>query len=467
MDTALALDPRARVVRRSPWLRRAGVPGLAVALLLLAACGGEAPPPVEASASRAVSEPDGSSSGETPREPEAAPVSQEPQSASPAAQRAAAALERGDPQAAARALAELPADARFDRRLLGARLLALQGDAIGAVRDLESLRADYPGQGRVFSTAAELHAAAGRLESSEDEIRRGLAACGPTPALIRARGVLALSRQGAAGIGLSHLLRARAEAPGLWFCDLALSQAQVLLGNAALAEERPLEALGHARAARAAVPDSVDARELEADAAAALGDFETAIAGYESLLAGGEDVSGELALLCQRGATASLLVPDRELAVRRYLRARALGLPEAELGFGAAVLETEAERLLEQGIAAFEGADLPAARRDFEAALECQPDNLEIENHLGVCLFRLGEYDGAAAHWGRVVEAARVGGIELPEPVHVHQARALAAAGRTPEGVAVLRAYLEAEPDGESEGAWTAETRTALAELEP
>lgn len=425
----------------------------ALACVLLAACGADAAPTTPPADTR----------------PEPARGADEALSSVPqlaqaehaSALTAARALEFGDLELAARALGDLPAEAEFDRRLLTARLLSLRGDAVGAVRAIESLRAEFPGQSRVFATAAELHAAAGRIESSEDEVRRGLGLCGPTPALTRARGILAISRRGAASTGLGHLLQAREEDPDLWFCDLGLSQAQVLLGNAAMADQRPLEALGHARAARVAVPDSIDARELEADASAALGDYAGAIAGYESLLAEGRDVASTLALLYQRGAMAALLVPDRDLALERFLRARVLGLPVEELGFGAAVLATEAERLLEAGIAAYSGRDLEQARADFTRALACTPDSLEIENHLAVSLSSLGEFEAAAAHFARVIEAAQESGIELPEPVHVNLARALSAAGREAEASAVLRAYLAAHPDGP----WAEITSAELAEI--
>jgi len=433
-------------------------PGLRVLLwagaLGLAACGEDrADAPVVAAPS---------ATAPAPRS-ERAPPPQRPQSDLAAAKEAARALERGDAAAAARALGRLPASADFDRRLLGARLADLRGDAVGAVHELESLRAEFPAESRIFATAAELHAAAGRLESAEDEIRRGLAACGATPALTRARGVLAISRPGAASVGLDHLLAAREADPELWFCDVPLAEAHVLLGNAAMAAQEPLDALGHARAALVAVPDWEDARELEADAAASLGKFDVAIAGYEGLLADGRDVGSTLALLCQRGATAALVAGDRELAVTRYLRARELGLDDEDLGFGAEVLAEEAERLLEAGIAAYRDGAFTAARDDFAAALQHDPDSLEIRNHLGVSAFRLGDYAAAAQAWRELLDTAAERGIELPEPVHVNLARALVADGRSEAGLDVLHDYLAQHPDGP----WVEATRAALAELEP
>ena len=444
-----------RAVRSSPW---APLP-LFAAVLSVAGCGAEESVAAPSSAPARIAEP---RAAEARPAAEREPVEQLPQSNHAAARRAARALEFGAAAAAAAALADLPAAASFDRRLLTARLDDLRGDPVGAVRGLESLRAEYPNQGRVFATAAELHAAAGRLESAEDEIRRGLAACGPTAELTRARGMLALSRPGAADVGLGHLLAARAARPELWFCDLALSQAQVLLGNAAMADQRPLDALGHARAARVAVPDSVDARELEADASAALGDFTGAIQGYQQLLEDGHDVAGTLALLCQRGATAALLVPDRELALERYLQARQLGLPRADLGFGASMLEAEAERMLEEGIAFWRDGEIVTARLRFERAHACDPDSLEIENHLAVSLRRLGETREAARHWSHVVESARATGVELPEPVHVHLAHALVDDERADEARRVLEAYLAED----EQGRWVDATWEALAELD-
>jgi tetratricopeptide (TPR) repeat protein len=370
------------------------------------------------------------------------------------------ALEEGDWPEANRSILEIPDAAALDRALLRARLRAAEGDAVGAVRALEAARVDWPDQGRVYATAAEIHAAAGRLESATDEVRRGLEAAGPCPELTRARGVLSLARQGGAALGLEHLLAARAADPELPFTDRALVQAHVLLGRRSMAEERPLEALGHAKAARVVAPDDREALELAAEALEVSGDFGGAIEVYEQLLAAGADVGATLALTSQRGSTAALLGGDRGAALERALRARELGLSAEELGFSATLIEQETEAALERGVERYAAGELDAARAAFERALRCTPDSLEALNHLAVTRLRAGDPAGAARHWQRVVDTAEREDIELPEPVHVHLARALRAADRAADARSVLERYLTARP----EGRWVAETSAALDE---
>src|SRR5688572_28330816 len=176
------------------------------------------------------------------------------------------ALEAGDAAAATRALLALGDD--LDSELLRARLAALEGDGIDAVRRLERARATWPDQSAVYATAAEIHAWAGRRASAEEEIRTGLSLCGPTPELSRARGVLALSREGGARAGLNHLLDAHAVDPDLPFLAPPLCSAHLLLGHAALADSLAVDALGHARAVLLLEPGNVEARTLQADAQA-------------------------------------------------------------------------------------------------------------------------------------------------------------------------------------------------------
>ncbi|MCC7015250.1 MAG: hypothetical protein IT454_22010 [Planctomycetes bacterium] len=374
---------------------------------------------------------------------------------------AVAAYERGELARAEELRLTLPSG--LDVELLGARIAAARGDEIAAVRAIEEARERAPDQGRVYATAAEIHAAAGRLASAEDEIREGLERAGPTPDLTRARGVLALCREGGARKGLEHLLAARDKEPTLEYCLVPLAQAHVLLGNAALAGKQPVEAVGHARAALLAWPDDVDATQLLADARAAVGEFGEALELYEKLLARGVDLRGALATLYARAATAALLEKDgRALAVQRYLRARELGLSAEELGFGVSVLHAEAERHIESGLASYDSGALDGARTAFESALRAEPESLEALNHLGVVDFRQARFADAAARWRQVLELAERGGIELPEPVHLNLARALHQAGRRPEVRAVLEHYLARQPEGE----FAAETRAMLARLD-
>jgi tetratricopeptide (TPR) repeat protein len=271
--------------------------------------------------------------------------------------------------------------------------------------------------------------------------------------------VLALSRPGGAGTALEHLLAARAAAPGLAFCGGPLTQAHVLLGRGALAEERVLEALGHAQAALSARPGDPDALELFAEAQTSSGDYDGAIATYEVLLARGHDVGALLAVTCQRGSTAALLGGQRRVALERALRARDLGLSDEELGFSLTLIADEAERALDRGVELLEKGSADAARVAFELAVRCLPRSAEAHNHLAVARLALGDAEGAAQHWRAVLAIAAEEGLELPEPVHILLARALRAASRPDEAQAELEGYLAGAPDGR----WAAQTRAELA----
>jgi predicted Zn-dependent protease len=356
------------------------------------------------------------------------------------------ALERLDVSAATRELLAL--DGGFDAELLRVRLSALEGDGIGAVRRLEALRADHADQARLYATAAEVHALAGRLGSAEEAIREGLERCGPTPELSRARGVLALAREGGARVGLNHLLEAREVDPELPFLARPLCQAHLLLGRQAMADGALVDAIGHARAARLALPGESEARLLLADALSASGELDEALALYEGLLADGEGVRDTLAQACKQGATAALVEGRREVAVDRYLRARELGLPGSELGFGASLLAEASAQAFEAGAAALQAGDLAGARERFARAVSLDPLSLAARNYLAVVQFKLGDYADAAAQWRAVLDQARAEGLELPEPVHVQLAGALVLDGRPDEARALLAEELARDPDG-------------------
>ncbi|HVS09810.1 MAG TPA: tetratricopeptide repeat protein [Planctomycetota bacterium] len=404
------------------------------------------------------------------RQPETAKAPREflppqiPRSDSSQVREAARALERGDLAAANRLILALPGEpeaVRLERTLLRARLLALEGDGVAAVREIEAARAAWPDQAQVYATAAELHSMAGRVKSAEDEIRRGLEVAGPMPELTRARGVLALGRAGGARAGLEHLLAARKEDPELDFCDRPLAQAHLLLGNAALAATSPLEAMAHARAGLLSDPVEPELRALLGDAQAASGELDAAIATYEELFAEGRAVRPALESLLLKGATAALVDGDRPLALQRWLRARELGVSDEDLGFGATALRDEAQREIEQGTAAYAQDDLERAGEAFRRALVLEPGSLAGRNHLAVVLFRRGEFDAAAHEWRWLLETSRARSVELPEPVHLNLARALRNAGRLSDAREPLEDYLRREPEGE----WAAETLEMLARL--
>jgi len=277
---------------------------------------------------------------------------QDPRPTDPRYFSVAQAIESGDVARARREWLALPDS--LHKTLLNARIYALEGDEIAAVRELEAARERRPDQGVVFATAAEIHAAGRRFSSAEDEIREGLLVAGETPELLRARGVLSLCKEGGALTGLGHLLEARKRAPDLEFCDHVLAEAYRLLGAAALAARSPTEAAAYARSALELEPEDRDAAQMLGDSLAAVGDFDGALARYENLLAAGVDLRVECALMYVKGATAALLESKRELAIERYVRARELGSTREELGFGATVLQEEAAKAVNAGLDAYD-----------------------------------------------------------------------------------------------------------------
>jgi tetratricopeptide (TPR) repeat protein len=380
----------------------------------------------------------------------------------PGLHQVAAALEKGDLARARELLLAVSArPERPDASLLRVRLLAQEGDQVGAVRELEAARQAFPDQGSVFATAAEIHAAAGRLGSAETEIRNGLATAGTTPELERARGVLLLCKPGGAKAGLEHLLAALRVDPGLPFCARPLAQAHLLLGNAAMARKDPATAIAEARAGLLLEPADRDTRQLLADALVSVGQFDESLAIYEQLLAEGADLRSSLALYYQRAATAALIEERRDLAVERYARARELQLSDTDLGFGLRVLTEASEAELTRGLDAYDKSDLAAAEEAFRKAARYAPRSVEAHNHLGVVLFKRDDFAGAAAEWGTVLREAREQKLDLPEPVHLNLARALHQAGRVGEIRAVLEGWLAEHPSGE----WVAQTQDMLARL--
>lgn len=349
----------------------------------------------------------------------------------------------------------------LDVELLGARLGAARGDDIAAVRAIEALRQRFPGEGRVYATAAEIHAAAGRLSSAEEEIREGLALAGPTADLTRARGVLALCREGGARKGLEHLLAALDNVPGLEFTARPLSQAHLLLGNAALAADSALEAAAHAKAALVAMPGELEAERLYGDSLAALGDFDKAIDVYEALRTRGVEVQVALITLCTRAATKELLAGRKDAALRRWQRARALGASDEELGFGVGALAKAASERIDTALSLHDKGDLDGAKATLTEALAFDPASLEALHHLGVLRYKSQDLDGAAAAWSKALEIAQARALELPEPMHLNLARIHYQRQQFGEARALLERYLTQHPEGE----FAADTREMLARL--
>ncbi len=194
------------------------------------------------------------------------------------------ALEAGLLEVAEELLEQLDPRQDVFNRLLAARAALLGGDSVAALRLVEEARQRAPEDDRVVATAVELYATLGRTDAAAEELREGWKIAGKSAALERARGLLALVQPGGAAQGLEALGRARELDPGLPFCDFPLSQGHLLVGRALVGEE-PGNALVHAREALGYAPGDLDAKELQADALAALGEFDGALEVYAERLA--------------------------------------------------------------------------------------------------------------------------------------------------------------------------------------
>lgn len=357
----------------------------------------------------------------------------------------------------------------FEPELLRARAELLRGQAVAALAALERARALDASHPELFATEAEILASLERVRAASEVLAQGLRTAGSDPALLRAQGVIELRNQGRGRQALEALERARARDPELPFLRWPLAQAHLLVGRGLL-EKSPAEATLHARAARSLWPETDgdladDALELEAEGLAGELRFEQAIALYEELGARGRKYGETPAILHQRCATRCLLERDRARAIQHYRAARALGMDDEGLGFGAELLAEERALALELGLAAAEAQDWPAAEREFARALELAPGDLEAENHLGVARFQQADYRGAAEAWEHVLANAAggvKGDVELPDPVPLNLARAWRLAGEHDRARGVLSALLDREPGGR----WSESARELLLMLE-
>jgi len=359
-------------------------------------------------------------------------------------------------------LGQLGSGAGVEGLLLEVRILHLEGDDVAALRTLERAKDRWGDDGRVWAAQAEHLASLGKHTGAEEAIREGWRRAGRTAALERAQGCLLLGIPGGAELGLTHLENALEMDPDLPYAGLPRAAAHVLVGRMDIGREAWSEAYAHAEKALAWNPADPNARELLAEALTGLMRYEEALAIYEELEAEGRPLGATRALLHRQAATACLLTKDRDEAVEHYLAARALGLDEEGLGFGATILGQEAEKAVDRGIAAYEDGRLEPARQEFERALELDPQSMAAQNHLGVVLFRLADHEGAARAWSIVLGDAARTGITLPEPVHLNLAKAWKLAGDLDKARAVLSNYLDREP----EGRWAEETRELLFLLE-
>ncbi len=382
-------------------------------------------------------------------------------SSDPRLAQARAALQDGRLDAA-RVLAEqIGASAGVEGPLLAARVAQRTGDLVGALRLVEDARRASPGDPRVYATAAEVYAWDGRKQTAQEEIDRGVRVAGDAPPLDRARAAVYLAVPGGAAGALEHLARAIAADPDLPYVHELRVQAHVLRGREMLGAADAVGAAEQATLGLELAPADLDLRQLRGDALAAAGHFERACDVFEGLLAEGLAVEGTLATLHQRAATAALIERGRDAALAHVFRARELGTPTDQLGFGRDLLVQCALDALDAGIALYEADDLAGARERFERALELDPDSLEARDRLGVVLYRQERYGAAALAWQELLTEAERQGRALPRPVHLSLARALALAGRPDEASTLLEGWLERDPESE----WAADTRALLDDL--
>jgi len=344
---------------------------------------------------------------------------------------------------------------------LRARAAAMAGRTVEALRLLEGQKRAAPADPASYAALAEIYGQAGKFETAWQELGEGDRAAGAQAELVRARGILWILREGGAQKGLELLERARRADPEIAFAQRALAQAHLLIARRhAQAEEFEL-ARAHVKHSLSFDARDVDALRLDADLAAAAGEFSAALATMEGLLARGEPLQGELALLHKKAAFGALLAKNRELALERFQKARALGLTDAELASGAELLAQEGARLAGEGLALYQAEKFDEARATFERALGFDPGEITALNWLATLDFKVRDYPRAAERWRAVLDVARAQGLELPEPVHLNLAKALKLAGRTPEALELLSAELARDP----EGRWAAPTQALLKAL--
>lgn len=376
------------------------------------------------------------------------------------------ALEMGDLTGASKALLRIPESEGYERALCRARLLSLQGQGTEAVREIEAIKEVYPDQARVYATAAEiyLHLTTAEVDmrlAAEDEIKTCQQKAGITADYSRARGAYMLAVPGGAEAALVHLLRAREMDDEVPFLRAYLVEAHRVLGTVALRNNDPKQALRHARDGLREDPDNATLERLLADALAMGHVYQEAIEIYERQAQSGYAVVDELARLCQKAGVGALLEKDRERAIERFLRARELGLSDTELGFGAKVLEDEADGAIEAGYDAYDAGLWDQAKDRFERALVFDANSIRAHNGLASCAFRQEQWNVAIDEWFWVHETLEDRGVPMPEPVHVNIAKAMYQAGRVDEIAPLLESYLDEHPDGD----WAAQTQEALDRL--
>lgn len=429
------------------------------------------------------------SAEETPvaRTPEEAPaVTSRLRSTDPRVVAAREAIDRGQLELARGLVRQVESSAGIEGPLLAARVAALAGKDSEAGRKIEEARLMDPTDARVYSTAAELHAAGGRMETAEREIQRGLEACGVTPEIERARGIFMIVTPGGAQQGLQLLESAIKSDPELPFVARALGQAHLVVAKLYDKAGEPVLSLKHIERSLEFDPEELDARRFHADALAGIGDLGAAVAIYEQLMQEGEPLSADLANLYWRIGVAALAQKKRDQSIAAFLRARSLGMNDDDLSTGGLVLESEADTKVLLARQAFEEGDLEfaealvkearelwprsaAARGEhasyevfrgqesgdletsishYRKAVEIDPNSYEGHYFLGTALRISKDFEGAARELAWVVDSARIDEMVLPDPVHLALAQVQFEGGETDASVLTLETYLTQQPFG-------------------
>ncbi len=356
------------------------------------------------------------------------------------------ALDLGEREKALALIAHADGAGAEEAFLLRARLAAMEGKGIEALRLVEAARAQFPKSPAVYATAAEVYATSEGFDSAAREIVRGEKECGKSPEFLRARGIISILKPGGAAKGLAELESARKADPDLPFVLRPLGQAHLLVAKEAAKQDQRARALEHAQFSVSFDPLDVDARRFLSECLAASGDFEGARTLLSALVAEGEPLGSELALLEKRAGIAALLQRERERALEHFREARRLGLSDEELSSGARLLSEASAAHLERGMQAYQRQELAAAEEAFRAALRDEPDSLAARNHLAVTLYSRGGFAEAAGLWEQVLAVANAEGLELPEPVELNLAKAWRSAGEREKARAVLQSFVTSKP---------------------
>jgi tetratricopeptide (TPR) repeat protein len=350
-----------------------------------------------------------------------------------------------------------------EARVLAARLSAISGRIVDAIREIEAARKERPADPDVYATAAEIYAAAGkaRRRMGRGESRRCRPADRRRSSCARAASCGSRARGGRARASDSSRTRA---AP-MRSCRSSTARSRRRTSSSARripprtsrrrARARTLRGVARSRRRRRAALPVGGPRPERRLRARGRGD--------QTLVDRGEPLVSELALLHKKAGIAALLEHDRERALRHFVSARKLGLTDAELATGARLLGEEAAAKVGLGVEAYKAGDLATAKARSKEALELEPDGIQAQNLLAVVLFKESDYAGAIALWRVVLETAQKEDLALPEPVHLNLARAQELSGDAAAARTTLEAYLARDPSGP----WVADTRAALALLPP